>query len=201
MQEQVELFYLGDQSMPCGAVVTTIGASEISCHVHFTTPDGHHGGGRAVIHVAGSITAWTSLSFTSGGVSIHASRDGEDVIVAGARAPHDGVVVPSYGLSALVLELVQGPDRAVDFVLLEESTSSTGAVSPARLERTGTEDVRSPFLGLVADCERVELTVGARRTNTYWVHDGVLVASDWAGARSYLLPTAAADGLRATLGA
>lgn len=48
-------------------------------------------------------------------------------------------------------------------------------------------------------CERVELTVGGSRTNTYWVRDGVIVATDWNGARSFALPAGAADNLRAAL--
>ncbi|WP_315093767.1 hypothetical protein [uncultured Cellulomonas sp.] len=191
MHEQIELFYVGAEGAPRGAVVTTIGPDQVTCRVHFSTPDGQVGGGEAVIQVAGSVTSWTGVRFTSHGTTTVGRR-----VTADADCP----VVPSYGLSALVLELVQGAERSLDLELLDESTSPPHTVRPARLVRDRTEDVLSPVQGLLHGCERVELTVAGRRTNTYWVRDGVVVASDWAGARSYALPAAAAQGVRAALG-
>ena len=188
MHEWIELFYLGEDSEPAGAVVTRIDDAEVSCRVRFATPDGGHGGGESVIRPDGSIQRWTDFRFSS---------DGATQTVA--RADREGRVVPSYGLSALVLELVEGPESAVDFLLLDESDPD--APRAAHLERAGTETVHSPLRGQLAACVRVELTADGHRTNTYWVRDGIVVVSDWVGARSYALPPAAAQGLRAALGA
>lgn len=197
MCDQIELFYLEDDAVPRGAVVTTIGEAEVTCRVHFSTPDGFRGGGASSVRTDGSVTAWTDFTFISDGTTT-VGRDGAEVTVAGVSILQQGVV-PSYALTAFVLELVQGPDAAVDFHLLDESALLPDGVRAASLRCVGTEEVHSPVRGLLMACERVELTVAGRRTNTYWTRDGVVVASDWAGARSYALPASTADSLRAAL--
>ena len=200
LRDCIELFYLGSESDPCGAVATTRSEGRFSCRVTFFTPDGQPAGGAAVIQTGRSILDWTDFDFVSDGQSTRGAQDRKGVTIAGERVAHAGAVLPSYGLSALVLEMVQGANRSAEFGLLDESAPPACAVEGARLSRVGTEGVDSPVMGLVPECERIELTVGDRRTNTYWVSDGVIVASDWVGARSFALPVAAADALRLTLG-
>lgn len=197
---QIELFYLGGDEVPVGALVTETLKNKYSLHIKFSTPDGGVVEGDAVVHLADSVRNWTEFTFRGFGAECTGKRDEQGVWVAGERVDRDGPVIPSYAVSALVAEMVRNSDKAVDFWWLNESAASADAVSPARLEPAGDEDLASPLAGPLAGCSRVELTVDGRRTNTYWVHDGAVVASDWGWATSYALPTVAAANLRCALG-
>lgn len=196
---QVELFYVGDADEPSGAVVTSIAQDCVTCRVRFRTPTGEDGA-DAVIRFDGSLRTWSELTFTADGVTRRATRAEVASVVAEGQVEGGRPVIPSYGLAALALELAAGQERSLELRLLDESAWPTATVSPARLVRAGTEVVTSPVAGTLTGCERIELSVDGRRTHTFWVKGGVVVASDWAGARSYALPQAAADGLTTVLG-
>lgn len=197
---QIELFYLSNHSVPVGALMTATDHSSHYCRIRFSTPDGGIVDNEALVRMNGSIRDWTSFTFRDGAMESVGTRDSHGVTVAGHRVDHEGTVVPSYGVSALVAEMVRELDEAVEFRWLTESAGSAHAVLPARLERTDDEDVASPVTDIITGCARVELSVDGTRTNTYWVKDGAVVATDWNGATSFALPANTAFHLRAALG-
>lgn len=197
---QIELFYLGDSPVPAGALVTATHIGEFYCHIRFSTPDGGLVENKVVINMDGSVREWTAFTYRGAGKECGGVRDNHGVTVAGRRGSQEGMVIPSYGVSALVGEMVRRQESEINFLWLAESAASPEAVAPARLERAGDEDVASPFAGMVPECVRVELSVDGARTNTYWARDGVIVATDWNGAKSYALPADTASHLRAVLG-
>lgn len=199
--DQVDLFYLPDNQNPVGALVTRATDGEFSCHIEFSLPDGFLVSGDVVIQTTGSITQWTGYRFVGSGVDASGRKDGDCVQVGKTSASYATLVVPSYGLSGLVLETVASGADSVKFLWLDESAASAEATRPAVLALAGTEDLESPLAGWLVGCTRLELTVDGSRTNTYWVRDSQIVVSDWGGARSYALPSGTVRNLRTALGA
>lgn len=199
-ERQIELFYLGNDQVPAGALVTATDFSKYYCHIRFSTPDGGLVENEAIIRMTGSVREWTEFNYRGAGTECSGTRDLHGVTVAGRRVEREGTIIPSYGVSALVVEMVRSSEMEIDFFRLTESDASSEAIVPARLERGDDEDVASPIAGMITRCVRVELSVDGARTNTYWVKGGAVVTTDWVGAKSYALPADTASNLCATLG-
>lgn len=90
--------------------------------------------------------------------------------------------------------------RSAAFGWLDEFSGEQLNVRPARFDAVGVENVRVPFqFEPLLGVNRVELSVGGMRTNTYWIQQGRIVISDWTGARSYAFGDDVARRLLVTL--
>lgn len=123
---------------------------------------------------------------------------GGDVEINGHVIGSIGNAVPSFAEHLLVGELLAGEAESLTFTQFDEEDPTE--ISGAMLTREGTETVALQDGSLIA-AERVQLTVGGRRTNTHWPSAGVVVKSDWCGAESYLSTAVAPllDGLDGTV--
>src|SRR5690625_162380 len=71
---QIELFYLGADPVPAGALVTSREENTYRCRISFSTPDGTTIDNDAAIATGRSMRDWTAFSFSDGGQVIHGAR-------------------------------------------------------------------------------------------------------------------------------
>lgn len=133
----------------------------------------------------GSARTWTRYSVRIAGSDAievgERARTGEVRLGGGVVAAlHDAV--PSYAEHLLVGELLSAGQRSLTYRIFDEGRphrASDAALTIQGLESIGLAD------GSLVDAQRVRLRVGGRPTNTHWAIGGVVVMSDWCGARSY----------------
>lgn len=192
-KDQIDLFYLGDDSIPAGSLTTMVTGDLYSVRIQFTPPGGNDVVGQLDLSTSGSVLSWTAFKFEGDGQTVHGERTSTGVILNGTDISVSGDIIPSYACSGLVSEFADSPDDSIEFSWLAET--SDVPVKPAALSKAGLETVQSPVSGTVESCLKIELTISEARTNTYWVKDRLVVASDWAGAKSYALPNPVARSL------
>lgn len=183
---QIELFYFGDTTSPRGSLTSISRGNQFHTRIGFTTPDGIDVAAILELESDGDVLEWSSFTFHGDGRTVTAGRASDGVNLAGKIMILAGPVLPGYACLLLVLDLVDSDREHIDFTWLTETAHNPA--SPASLQLKPNETVSSPVRGRVEDCRRVELTVGGERTNTYWVNDDEVIASDWAGAQSFALP-------------
>ncbi|WP_054952844.1 hypothetical protein [Flaviflexus massiliensis] len=183
---QIELFYFGDTTSPRRSLTSMSHGNQFRTRIGFTTPDGLDVAGNLELESAGSVLEWSSFTFHGDGRTVTAERTSDGVNVAGNFMSLSGPALPGYACLLLVLDLVDSNHERIDFTWLTETADNPAR--PASLQLKPNDMVSSPVRGNVEDCRRVELTVSGERTNTYWVKDGEVIASDWARTQSFALP-------------
>lgn len=196
MTTQLDLFYIGNSA--AGALAVAQSSGTYATHIVFSPPDSPVVDLRTTIDTDASVKNWSRFTFHNRESKVEGIRTEDGVLISGRLVRCENVV-PSYGVSALVLELVDSKEDRCSFLWLDESRGASTRPVAGKLEQAGRESVDSPVGVRIPACERVELTVDNARTNTYWVKDGVIVASDWNGATSYALPDAVTNNLQAAL--
>lgn len=195
-QDQVDLFYLGEDTTPVGTLTTRTSAGGFTTSINFSLPDGGTVTGELSMQSNGSVREWTTFRFVGDGKTIDGERTAKGVRMHGSELPVSGDVIPGYACSSLVVEFASSTEDSLSFTWLQETGDDP--LKAATLVRAGTEEVDSPVRGVVENCVKVELSIEGTRTNTYWVKGPVVVASDWAGACSYALPEPVARSLAQT---
>jgi hypothetical protein len=147
----------------------TTGTRFLTC---FAEPDGTvYRVAIRVVH-SGRPSAWTSLEM--------ADHVGGTTATLGARevAPNS---TPSYADVLIVEDTIADDLAAHSWDRLDEATLTT---APASLER-GEPGQVDGLDGRPIDAVPYVLSLDGRPTYTFWVADGEVVVTDWAGARSY----------------
>ncbi len=201
LEKQIDLFYLGDGTPAHGVVYFSRDDAQFTCGINFAMPGGGGVQARLELSTQGSVLDWCTFKFEEGGDVILVERTADGTLVDGQPASFQQGVLPGYACSALVLELIERGKSVTEFTWLTESglrAADGSEFKPASLTSAGSEAVASPHLGELAECTKVELRVDDQRTNTYWVKDGAIVKSDWAGAQSFALPKSVSERISAT---
>ncbi len=141
-----------------------------------------------VVDHDGDVRRWRRFTYDSptSRTRHSATRDADGTVhVDGTLAPDLADAVGAYAEHLLLVQMLGERADAVSHLQFDES-DPTEAVQAAELRRVGVE-ATDLLDGSTVVAERIQLVVAGRPTNAHWCVDGVVVKSDWCGARSFLV--------------
>lgn len=195
MMRSVELFYDGDGDAPSGALVINRQPQGGSVSMRFSLDDEATFARHLEISFTDSVFGWDQAVFTADNTTV-LKRD-QDIITVGEQPVQaSSPIVPSYAVSFLVAEFARDGSTHLPFSWLDEESAT---IQEAELTRGSGESIDSPVQTLNSPCETIILEVAGQTKNTYWLHGGTIVRSDWNGANSYALPASVVHALYAPL--
>ncbi|CAM3505010.1 hypothetical protein OCAE111667_13100 [Occultella aeris] len=137
---------------------------------------------ESVIRFAHGARTWEWATFRS-------EPDGQRSNVDRLGSGLDADTMPSYGEFVLLADLITSGEPAVRYIRLDDSDPVDGA-DRATLERQATETVTPPG-GSPLEARRYGVVVDREQIGTHWVVDGRIELSDWNGATSVHVGSAA----------
>ncbi|WP_154796328.1 hypothetical protein [Occultella kanbiaonis] len=167
---------------PDGALHRTFDDLVLRTRVAFPLAGGAHYRAESVIRFAHGARTWESATFRS-------EPDGRHSNVDRVSAGLDADTMPSYGEFVLLADLIASGEPAVRYIRLDDS-DPVGGADRATLERQGTETVTPPG-GTPLEARRYGVVVDREQIGTHWVVEGRVELSDWNGATSVHVDSAA----------
>lgn len=143
---------------------------------------------HVVDHDDGDVRRWRRFTHDSpsSGIQHYGTRDPDGTVrVDGTSAPGLSGAVGGYGEHLVLAQMLGDDANSLSYVQFDESEPGAD-VQTAELHRRGIEPVEL-LDGSTVAAVRIQLVLDGRPTNAHWSVDGVVVKSDWCGAKSFLV--------------
>jgi hypothetical protein len=180
-----ETFHSGNSSSrgaPDGALHRRFDDLVLRTRVAFPLAGGAYYRAESVIGFTHGARTWEFATYRS---EPDRQRSNVDRVSSGL----DADTMPSYGEFVLLADLISSGEPAVRYIRLDDS-DPVGGADRATLERQGTETITPPG-GTALEARRYGVVVDRQQVGTHWVVDGRVEMSDWNGATSVHVDSAA----------
>lgn len=171
-----EVFHTG--TSPAGVLLRRRADSGLDTLVLIDPPEGERSHNESRVWFAGDVFDWTRYTFAEGDHRVEAAREE----IADERR-----VIPGYAEYLLLADVGALRGLPVQYLRLRDGAPQEPAVT-ATVRPVGHEDVQLPG-GRELRCARIDVVEGEDEVvSRHWFHGTTMVASDWRGLDSSLVP-------------